>query len=112
MTVLELTPQRPALPWKAIVPIAALVTLASIGVFVLTLIPQSDRGQFAVVFRPDMTQEQIATSVHRAKGKIVREGGFETVVVAHFDDPGFETQLKKNGALFILNPSLVDRRSR
>lgn len=112
MTVLELTPQRPALSWKAIIPIAVLLALTCIGVFVLTLIPQSDRGQFAVVFRPDMTQEQIATSVERAKGEIVSDGAFETVVVAHFDDPGFEAQLKKNGALFILNPSLVNRRSR
>ena len=109
MTVLELTPQRSALNWKAIIPIAFLLALTGLGVFALTLIPQSDRGQFAVVFRPDMTHEQIATSVERAKGRIVREGKFETVVVAHFDDPGFEKRLKKSGALFILNPSIAGK---
>ena len=105
MTVLELTPQRPAVPWKAIIPIAFL--LIGVGVFGLTLIPQSDRGQFAVVFRPDMTPDQISDSVARAKGKIVRDSGFETIVIAHFDDPGFEKRLKKAGALFVLNPSVV-----
>ena len=107
MTVLELTPQRPAVPWKAVIPLAFLLALTSIGVFGLTLIPQSDRGQFAVVFRPDMTPDQISVSVARAKGKIVRDSGFETVVIAHFDDPGFEKRLKKAGALFVLNPSIV-----
>jgi hypothetical protein len=110
MTVLELTRPRPAIAWKATVLIAVLLAAACIGVFGLSLIPQSDRGQFAVVFRPDMTRDQISESVERANGKVVREGSFGTLVVAHFDDPGFESQLKSGGALFVLNPSIIGGR--
>ncbi len=61
----------------------------------------------AVVFPPWVDLPTALGRVARADGRALRQGLFGNIVVAVSDDPAFPDMLFANGALFVLDPSVL-----
>ena len=83
----------------------ALATVAIL--FGLTIKPPGSGKPVAVVFGPSVSAEQAFLRVAALDGRILREGGWDNVIVAAFA-PGTSFQtLKEMGALLTLDPILT-----
>lgn len=93
--------------WKSYLPAVALAIGSFIALLAVSLVPKQESGQFAVLFHPAMTRDQVFSSVVNAGGRPVREGVFETLIIAAFQEPGFEGRLRRGGALLVFDPLVL-----
>ncbi len=92
---------------KDLLPALALLLFSTVAVFLATLQPAADRGQFAVIAPPWYSLRQTAALVARAGGQIVGAGGLDNVMIAHSDQAAFSGEIYRAGAWLVLDPLLL-----
>ena len=91
----------------SLAPALGLVLATVIILFGLTIKPPGSGKPVAVVFGPSVSAQEAFLRVAALDGRIVREGGWDNVIVASFA-PGTSFQtLKEMGALLTLDPVLT-----
>ena len=88
-------------------PAICLIVASIVILFVLTLKSPGSGDPVAIVFDTSVSAEEAFLRVAALDGRILREGGWDNVIVAAFA-PGTSFQaLKEMGALFTLDPILT-----
>lgn len=74
----------------------------------LTLAPGPQQRTVALVFPPSTNADEAFRGVARADGRIVQFGNFAKIVVARFDSLTPDMAVARSGALFALNPQILE----
>ena len=90
--------------WHHFVPAAVLMIVITVGVFVATLWPSGDQGQYAVVAPPSYTLGRTIALVRAAGGGVVDVGGLKNVVIVHSANKNFVAASYRAGAWLVVDP--------
>jgi hypothetical protein len=90
--------------WRNFAPAIVLLIVSTAAIFVATLSPSGNRGQYAVVAPPWYTLAQTAGLVGMAGGDIVDVGGLANVLIVHSANPRFVRALYRAGAWLVIDP--------
>lgn len=85
--------------WGAFWPAGLMLISGLSGLVLATLFSQGVAGQYVVVGAP--FGRPAAEVITRADGAIVAAGGFDNVMIAASDRPGFAADLRRSGALIV-----------
>ena len=94
------------------VPAMAVAALAFVSVVTMTVMPalgtpDARTGQVGVIFSPWVTLTDGVGRIGRAHGRTVRQGLFANILVAQPDDERFMTEIYRQGALLVIDPSVL-----
>jgi hypothetical protein len=67
-------------------------------------LPGAERGTLAAVFPPGTDKAAALAAVAKAGGFTVREGFWQTVLVAYSNESGFAGRLRRAGAWLVVDP--------
>jgi hypothetical protein len=79
----------------------ALATLATLAYGAFR--PGPPGSPVAAIYAPGTSEETAFAAVAAAGGLPIRNGGFDNIVVARADDPGFASRLLANGAWLVVD---------
>jgi hypothetical protein len=85
------------------------IIVASVVIFISLLMWMwlSPRGSFfLVVAQPFASEQTVLSIIGRADGNYVAAGSLPWIAIAQSDAPSFPAQLRRAGALFVLNANL------
>jgi hypothetical protein len=96
---------RPRL--RHFLPALALLVVSVSGFGLLSVLPQKNERQLAVLFPPRISIEMAASLVASAGGELVDSSRFPNLVIATSDTPGFAHALYKVGAWLVMDPIIA-----
>lgn len=73
-------------------------------VFAVADLPGEAHGTVAAVFAPGTGKAAALTAIAEAGGRVVRGGGWDSVLVLQSDEAGFARRLRRAGALLVVDP--------
>ena len=93
-------------------PALSLTSATFVAVAIFTLAPALDvdaagSAQVAVIFPPWVDVTDGVGRIARAGGRPVRTGRLESIIVAQPDDPHFFEAIDDQGALFVIDPTIL-----
>ena len=87
----------------------ALLTLASFyGIARAGLAPRDPAAGVGVIFAPWISPDAALVRAVAAGGRIVRAGGFPSVVIVVPDDPDYTSRVLHQGALMVVDPFVLE----
>ena len=96
---------RPRL--RHFLPALALLVVSVSGFGLLSVLPQRNERQLAVLFPPRISIEMAASLVASAGGELVDSSRFPNLVIATSDTPGFAHALYNVGAWLVMDPIIA-----
>lgn len=93
--------------WRDLAPAAILLLVSLAAAGVIGLAPRRGQQQVTVIAPPWFALAQTADVVGRAGGALVDVGQFSNIIIAHSTDPGFVSALYRQGAMLVIDSSVL-----